>query len=171
MNVLGVRWACTTKEESLSLALATLRIHLDLSQENQGERARDGSSPGPSTRNACFLSSRCAVCEAPAMVMAVHSQTIQIPQCPNGWSSLWIGYSFVMVSVWETTFPWEGPHRCRYLLCDSKLPRSSLVECNLEPGLLLLQSTVRPGLPAPLCWELLPPMSRERLECGLSVVM
>ena len=42
---------------------------------------------------------RCAVCEAPAMVMAVHSQTIQIPQCPAGWSSLWIGYSFVMVSV------------------------------------------------------------------------
>ncbi|KAK2118770.1 hypothetical protein P7K49_000156 [Saguinus oedipus] len=30
------------------------------------------------------------------MVMAVHSQTIQIPPCPSGWSSLWIGYSFVM---------------------------------------------------------------------------
>lgn len=41
--------------------------------------------------------SRCSVCEAPAMVIAVHSQTIQIPQCPEGWSSLWIGYSFVMV--------------------------------------------------------------------------
>ncbi|KAH0621778.1 hypothetical protein JD844_023402 [Phrynosoma platyrhinos] len=40
--------------------------------------------------------SRCAVCEAPAMVMAVHSQTIQIPPCPDGWRSLWIGYSFVM---------------------------------------------------------------------------
>ncbi|NXR06789.1 CO4A1 protein, partial [Semnornis frantzii] len=40
--------------------------------------------------------SRCSVCEAPAMVIAVHSQTIQIPQCPEGWSSLWIGYSFVM---------------------------------------------------------------------------
>lgn len=36
------------------------------------------------------------------MVMAVHSQTIQIPPCPNGWSSLWIGYSFVMVSVGVT---------------------------------------------------------------------
>ncbi|KAF7243598.1 Collagen alpha-1(IV) chain [Varanus komodoensis] len=40
--------------------------------------------------------SRCAVCEAPAMVIAVHSQTVQIPPCPEGWSSLWIGYSFVM---------------------------------------------------------------------------
>uniref|UniRef100_A0A183V3I4 Collagen IV NC1 domain-containing protein n=1 Tax=Toxocara canis TaxID=6265 RepID=A0A183V3I4_TOXCA len=40
--------------------------------------------------------SRCAVCEAPANVIAVHSQTIQIPNCPNGWNSLWIGYSFAM---------------------------------------------------------------------------
>jgi hypothetical protein len=29
-------------------------------------------------------------------VMAVHSQSIQIPNCPPGWSSLWIGYSFAM---------------------------------------------------------------------------
>lgn len=40
--------------------------------------------------------SRCAVCEAPAMVIAIHSQTIMIPPCPHGWDSLWIGYSFVM---------------------------------------------------------------------------
>lgn len=41
--------------------------------------------------------SRCVVCEAPTNVIAVHSQTIDIPNCPRGWSSLWIGYSFVMV--------------------------------------------------------------------------
>lgn len=40
--------------------------------------------------------SRCAVCEAPAMVIAVHSQTIQIPTCPARWEALWIGYSFMM---------------------------------------------------------------------------
>uniref|UniRef100_A0A667ZHW8 Collagen IV NC1 domain-containing protein n=1 Tax=Myripristis murdjan TaxID=586833 RepID=A0A667ZHW8_9TELE len=40
--------------------------------------------------------SRCAVCEAPAMVIAVHSQTIQIPSCPASWDALWIGYSFMM---------------------------------------------------------------------------
>uniref|UniRef100_A0A4W5JX48 Collagen IV NC1 domain-containing protein n=1 Tax=Hucho hucho TaxID=62062 RepID=A0A4W5JX48_9TELE len=40
--------------------------------------------------------SRCAVCEAPAMVIAVHSQTTQIPTCPNYWEPLWIGYSFMM---------------------------------------------------------------------------
>lgn len=41
------------------------------------------------------------------MVIAVHSQTIQIPPCPEGWSSLWIGYSFVMVSSLGHTLGWE----------------------------------------------------------------
>ncbi|XP_077862511.1 collagen alpha-2(IV) chain-like [Saccoglossus kowalevskii] len=39
---------------------------------------------------------RCSVCEAPNQVIAVHSQTINVPDCPSGWSGLWIGYSFVM---------------------------------------------------------------------------
>jgi len=38
------------------------------------------------------------VCEAPTKVIAVHSQSMAIPECPNGWSELWIGYSFIMVS-------------------------------------------------------------------------
>uniref|UniRef100_A0A8C1IA79 Collagen IV NC1 domain-containing protein n=1 Tax=Cyprinus carpio TaxID=7962 RepID=A0A8C1IA79_CYPCA len=40
--------------------------------------------------------SRCSVCEAPSNVIAVHSQTTEIPECPRGWLSLWKGYSFVM---------------------------------------------------------------------------
>ncbi|XP_028649128.2 collagen alpha-2(IV) chain-like [Erpetoichthys calabaricus] len=40
--------------------------------------------------------SRCSVCEAPSQVIAVHSQEQSIPQCPSGWRSLWIGYSFLM---------------------------------------------------------------------------
>lgn len=41
--------------------------------------------------------SRCSVCEAPSVAIAIHSQDIAIPQCPAGWRSLWIGYSFLMV--------------------------------------------------------------------------
>uniref|UniRef100_A0A8C2TA61 Collagen IV NC1 domain-containing protein n=1 Tax=Coturnix japonica TaxID=93934 RepID=A0A8C2TA61_COTJA len=40
--------------------------------------------------------SRCAVCEAPAQAVAVHSQDQSIPPCPMNWRSLWIGYSFLM---------------------------------------------------------------------------
>lgn len=43
--------------------------------------------------------SRCSVCEAPAVAIAVHSQEASIPHCPEGWRSLWIGYSFLMVFV------------------------------------------------------------------------
>ncbi|XP_065267485.1 collagen alpha-3(IV) chain-like [Emys orbicularis] len=40
--------------------------------------------------------SRCIVCEGPAVVIAVHSQTTAVPLCPQGWISLWKGFSFVM---------------------------------------------------------------------------
>lgn len=40
--------------------------------------------------------SRCVVCEAPAMSLSVHSQTMQVPNCPNGWEQIIIGYSFAM---------------------------------------------------------------------------
>ena len=43
--------------------------------------------------------SRCTVCEAPSNVISVHSQTGKNPQCPDGWSRLWDGYSFVMVRI------------------------------------------------------------------------
>ncbi|TRY56821.1 hypothetical protein DNTS_004092 [Danionella cerebrum] len=40
--------------------------------------------------------SRCSVCEAPSLAIAIHSQDQSIPMCPQGWRSLWIGYSFLM---------------------------------------------------------------------------
>lgn len=40
--------------------------------------------------------SRCSVCDVPANVVAFHSQTTDVPDCPHGWTGLWIGYSFVM---------------------------------------------------------------------------
>lgn len=33
------------------------------------------------------------------MVIAVHSQTTVVPACPDGWMSLWKGFSFVMVRI------------------------------------------------------------------------
>jgi len=40
--------------------------------------------------------SRCVVCEAPSNVLAVHSQSDAVPGCPDGWSNLWNGWSFLM---------------------------------------------------------------------------
>lgn len=43
--------------------------------------------------------SRCSVCQAPAPVMAFHSQDTEEPDCPSGWAPVWKGFSFVMHSV------------------------------------------------------------------------
>jgi len=41
---------------------------------------------------------RCAVCQAKAPLLTLHSQTSVVPGCPDGWTSQWSGYSFLMVS-------------------------------------------------------------------------
>lgn len=41
--------------------------------------------------------SRCVVCEAPSTPVALHSQDSRMPNCPLRWTSLWDGYSFLMV--------------------------------------------------------------------------
>ncbi len=43
--------------------------------------------------------SRCSVCQAPAPLLTLHSQQNDVPACPRGWTKLWQGYSFVMVST------------------------------------------------------------------------
>lgn len=45
-----------------------------------------------------FRSYRCSVCETRTNVIAIHSQTSVVPDCPLGWLPLWVGYSFVMVN-------------------------------------------------------------------------
>ncbi|KAG7229291.1 hypothetical protein INR49_012949, partial [Caranx melampygus] len=59
--------------------------------------------------------SRCTVCETTSNVIAVHSQTTLIPQCPQGWESLWTGYSFVMqtgVGADGSSQPLVSPGSC-----------------------------------------------------------
>ena len=48
--------------------------------------------------------SRCVVCEVQTNVIAVHSQDMNVPQCPPSWDSLWIGYSFAMVTTTHLDF-------------------------------------------------------------------
>lgn len=45
------------------------------------------------------LFNRCSVCQSTANTIAIHSQTTQTPECPQGWFSLWTGYSFAMVGL------------------------------------------------------------------------
>jgi integrin beta 8 len=40
--------------------------------------------------------SRCVVCEAPSKLYAFHSQDLTFPKCPDGWTSMWPGNSFLL---------------------------------------------------------------------------
>ena len=40
--------------------------------------------------------SRCSVCETNTKAIAIHSQSLEIPDCPRNWEGLWVGYSFLM---------------------------------------------------------------------------
>lgn len=65
--------------------------------------------------------SRCAVCESPAPAVAVHSQDQTIPPCPNNWTSLWIGYSFLMVSVHnQAALPLQSGRHCGFIMWASQ---------------------------------------------------
>ena len=43
--------------------------------------------------------SRCVVCQAPAPLLTLHSQTSKPEPCPQGWDQVWQGYSFLMVRM------------------------------------------------------------------------
>ena len=42
--------------------------------------------------------SRCSVCDFRTTVLTVHSQSVEEPDCPPQWKSLWSGYSYLSVS-------------------------------------------------------------------------
>lgn len=72
--------------------------------------------------------SRCVVCEARANVMAIHSQTSFVPDCPSGWESLWSGYSFVMetgVGAEGSGQPLASPGSCL-----EKFRKIPFIECH-----------------------------------------
>ena len=48
--------------------------------------------------------SRCVVCESITQLIAVHSQSMEVPDCPRNWEGIWIGYSFMMVSIHYITY-------------------------------------------------------------------
>ncbi|KAK5605073.1 Collagen alpha-1(IV) chain, partial [Crenichthys baileyi] len=79
-----------------------------------------------------FMAFRCSVCEASANVIAVHSQTTELPSCPSSWTPLWEGYSFVM----ETGLGAEGSGQPLVSpgSCLENFHRMPFIECNGNPG-------------------------------------
>ncbi|KAF0030983.1 hypothetical protein F2P81_017714 [Scophthalmus maximus] len=81
-----------------------------------------------STNETLPASVPCTVCEARANVIAIHSQTSYVPDCPSGWDRLWLGFSFVMetgVGAEGSGQPLASPGSC--LEYFRKIP---FIECH-----------------------------------------
>ena len=62
------------------------------SDEVHGDSALDEAS-------AKKLVSRCSVCEVEGSVLTRHSMTTELPECPEGWESMWTGFTYQSLSV------------------------------------------------------------------------
>lgn len=60
-----------------------------------GEPMPMSMTPIPSRELEKYIS-RCSVCETTTRLIALHSQSMEIPDCPQGWEEAWIGYSYYM---------------------------------------------------------------------------
>jgi integrin beta 8 len=45
------------------------------------------------------MAARCSVCEVERSLLTLHSGSTQLPQCPQGWESLWRGFTRVTSTV------------------------------------------------------------------------
>lgn len=70
----------------------------------------------------------CAVCEAPSRLVALHSQSNDIPNCPESWDLLWTGYSFLMHT--DTSIQGSGQALSSPGSCLEKFRASPVIECH-----------------------------------------
>lgn len=98
---LGLPGSCLRKFSTMPFMPCNLNQECHVSSRNDYSYWMSTQEPmtmsmAPVTGNAIRpYISRCAVCETPTQTMAVHSQSSQVPACPNGWTGMWSGYSFL----------------------------------------------------------------------------
>lgn len=100
---LGQPGSCLPKFSTMPFLFCNLNENCNLASRNDYTFWLSTTEPIPmmpvQDQDVKPFISRCRVCEAPAMVMALHSQSMIEPDCPEEWKPLWRGYSFLMVSV------------------------------------------------------------------------
>merc|ERR1712088_691598 len=101
---LGGAGSCLRHFSTMPFMFCSLNEQCDLASRNDFSYWLSTSAEIPMTmtnvngRDVQKYISRCVVCEAKSSVMAFHSQSIDVPECPAGWDDIpmWIGYSFIM---------------------------------------------------------------------------
>merc|ERR1712088_73129 len=104
---LGGAGSCLRHFSTMPFMFCSLNEQCDLASRNDFSYWLSTSAAMPMTMtnvNGADVQkyiSRCVVCEAKSSVMAFHSQSIDVPECPAGWDDipLWIAYSFWLSTI------------------------------------------------------------------------
>ena len=99
---LGIPGSCVPKFNTMPFLFCDFNNVCNYASRNDKSYWLSAAQPLPmmpvrDTQIESYIS-KCAVCESPSHVVALHSQSTDLPDCPLGWSPLWHGYSFAMVS-------------------------------------------------------------------------
>ncbi|XP_063701613.1 collagen alpha-4(IV) chain-like [Culicoides brevitarsis] len=93
--------------------------------------------------------SRCVVCDVPSAVVAVHSQSTEIPKCPAGWDDMWIGYSYLDSSLGEQNLANAGSclkefHNPLFIECNPSKNSCNLLESHKSSWMIAEQAPADP---------------------------
>jgi integrin beta 8 len=105
---LGIGGSCLRRFTTMPYMLCDLNSVCNYAQNNDdsmwlatSESMPMSMAPIPSKEIEKYIS-RCSVCETTTRVLAVHSQSMDIPDCPRGWEEMWTGFSYVMLTTDNT---------------------------------------------------------------------
>lgn len=105
MNILGAPGSCLRRFNTMPYLTCNLNDVCEYAQRNDYSYWLSTNEPMPAmmtpipAQDMDKYVSRCSVCEAPTRVLAIHSQSLAVPECPTGWDELWRGFSFLMVCL------------------------------------------------------------------------
>ncbi|KAG5675946.1 hypothetical protein PVAND_005803 [Polypedilum vanderplanki] len=99
---LGTSGSCLRQFSTMPFMFCNLNNVCSYAENNDdsiwlttGEPMPMSMTPIPAREMEKYVS-RCAVCETTTRLIALHSQSMEIPDCPQGWEEAWIGYSYYM---------------------------------------------------------------------------
>nr|8TYS_B Chain B, Collagen IV, chain Viking [Drosophila melanogaster]8TYS_E Chain E, Collagen IV, chain Viking [Drosophila melanogaster] len=102
---LGQSGSCMMRFTTMPYMLCDITNVCHFAQNNDDSLWLSTAEPMPMTmtpiqgRDLMKYISRCVVCETTTRIIALHSQSMSIPDCPGGWEEMWTGYSYFMSTL------------------------------------------------------------------------
>lgn len=103
---LGSAGSCLRRFSTMPFLFCDINNVCNYAQNNDDSIWLSTAEPMPMTmtpiaaRDMERYISRCSVCESRTKMIALHSQSMTIPNCPDTWEESWIGYSYLMVNFY-----------------------------------------------------------------------